>query len=46
MTHVLGFENMAQNIISVGKVTLSKLNIVCGIASIEDAYGHLSEVMF
>lgn len=44
MTHVLGFENMAQNIISVGKVTLSKLNIVCGIASIEDAYGHLSEV--
>ena len=44
MTHILGFENMAQNIISVGKVTLSTLNIVCGIASIEDAFGHLSEV--
>lgn len=44
MTHILGFENMAKNIISVGKVTLSTLNIVCGIASIEDAFGSLSEV--
>lgn len=44
MTHVLGFENMAQNILSVGRVTLSKLNIVCGIGTVEDAYGHLAEV--
>ena len=44
MTHILGFENMAQNIISVGKVTLAKLNIVCGIGTIEDAYGRLAEV--
>lgn len=44
MTHILGFRNMAQNIISVGKVTLSTLNIVCGIASLEDAFGHVAEV--
>ena len=44
MTHILGFENMAQNILSVGRVTLSTLNIVCGIGTVEDAFGHLAEV--
>ena len=29
---------------SVGRVALAKLNIVCGIASIEDAFGHLAEI--
>ena len=44
MTHIFGFENMPQNILSVGRVALAKLNIVCGIASIEDAFGHLAEI--
>ncbi len=43
-THILGFKNMGKNILSVGKVTLSKLNIVCGIGTIEDAFGHLAEI--
>ena len=44
MTHILGFDNMAENIQAVGRVTLSTLNIVCGIASVEDAFGHIAEV--
>ena len=44
MTHILGFENMAENILAVGSVALQKLNIVCGIGSVEDAFGHLAEV--
>lgn len=44
MTHIFGFENMAKNILSVGKVTLSTLRIICGVASIEDSFGHVAEV--
>ncbi|MDY3282781.1 lactate racemase domain-containing protein [Dysosmobacter sp.] len=44
MTHILGFENMGENILAVAKVTLSTLRIVCGIGTIEDAFGRLSEV--
>ena len=44
MTHLLGFEKMSENIRSIGQVMLEKLNIVCGIASIEDAFGHLAEL--
>ena len=44
MTHILGFENMAENILAVGSVALQKLNIVCGIGSVEDAFGHLAEI--
>ncbi len=44
MTHILGFDHMAENIQAVGRVTLSKLNIICGIGSIEDAFGHIAEV--
>lgn len=44
LTHIFGFENMAENILAVGSVALEKLHIVCGIGSIEDAFGHLAEV--
>ena len=44
LTHILGFENMAENIVAVGRVTLSTLNIVCGIGTIEDAFGKLAEL--
>lgn len=44
ITHVFGFDKMGENIIAVGKVALSKLNIICGVSSIEDSFGHTAEV--
>lgn len=44
MTHLLSFEKMSENIFSIGQVMLDKLNIVCGIATVEDAFGHLAEL--
>lgn len=44
MTHLLGFEKMSENIMAIGQVMLDKLNIVCGIGSVEDAFGHLAEI--
>ena len=35
---------MAENILAVGSVALEKLNIVCGIGSVENAFGHLAEI--
>ena len=31
MTHALGFDNMGKNILKVGEIALSKLNIICGL---------------
>ncbi len=36
--HELGFGGMAENILSMGAVTLAKKNILCGVAIIENAY--------
>jgi len=44
MTHALGFDNMGKNILKVGEIALSKLNIICGVASIEDSSGSTAEV--
>ena len=44
MTHFLRFENMAENIENVGKVGLANLNILCGVATIENGYNHLAEL--
>ena len=44
MTHFLRFENMAENIIAVGSIGIEKLNILCGVATIENGYNHLAEL--
>jgi len=44
MTHRLGFSNMAQNVISVGKVAIDNLNIVCGVATLENSYNEVADV--
>nr|WP_312576126.1 lactate racemase domain-containing protein [Sedimentibacter sp.] len=44
MTHYLGLENMPENIMKVGKIAVEKLNIVCGIATLENGYCELSEL--
>lgn len=44
MTHSLRYENMAENILEVGKVGIEKLNIICGVATIENGYDQVSEV--
>ncbi|MDR1784996.1 MAG: lactate racemase domain-containing protein [Spirochaetaceae bacterium] len=42
-THFLRYENMADNIVAVGKVALSKLKILCGVCTIENGYNHVAE---
>jgi hypothetical protein len=43
MTHFLRLENMPQNIIDVGSITLSKLPVLFGVGTIENGYGHVAE---
>ena len=43
-THFLRYENMAENISLVGEIALEKLNIVCGVSTIENGYNLLSEI--
>ena len=43
-THFLRYENMAENIVAVGTIGLEKLNILCGVATIENGYNHLAEL--
>lgn len=43
-THFLRYENMAENIVAVGKIALEHLNVVCGVSTIENGYGHLANV--
>lgn len=42
-THFLRYENMAENIVSVGRIALEKLNIVAGVYTIENGYNHVAE---
>ncbi|WP_455543594.1 nickel pincer cofactor-dependent isomerase, group 22 [Intestinibacter sp.] len=44
MTHSLRYENMAQNLVEVGTIALQNLNIICGIASIENGYNEVADV--
>lgn len=43
-THFLKYENMAENIFSVGKIAIDNLNIVCGVSTIENGYNKVAEV--
>lgn len=43
-THFLRYENMAQNIVSVGTIALKRLKVVCGVSTVENGYGRLSDV--
>ena len=45
MTHFLRFENMAQNIIDVGTLALKNLNIIGGIATVENGYNKIAEIL-
>lgn len=44
ITHSLRFENMAENIVSMAKVSLDKLNILFGVATIENGYDETAEI--
>lgn len=44
MTHFLRYENMAENLVEVGKIALNNLNIICGVASIENGYNEVEDV--
>lgn len=44
MTHSLRYENMANNLIEVGTIALNNLNIICGVASIENGYNEVSDI--
>lgn len=44
MTHSLRYENMADNIVEVGSIVLDKLNIICGIATIENGYNEINDI--
>jgi len=44
MTHSLGVRNLGANVVRVGQVALGKLNIICGIATIENGYNYLADI--
>ena len=44
MTHFLRYENMAENIAAVGAIGLARLNVLCGVATIENGYNRVAEL--
>ena len=44
MTHSLRYENMAENLVEVGTIALQNLNIICGVASIENGYNEVADI--
>ena len=42
--HELGFGKMAENILSMGRVTLGKTNIICGVGILENAYHETAQL--
>jgi len=42
-THFLRYENMAENIVAVGRIAIARLPILCGICTIENGYNHVAE---
>lgn len=44
ITHSLRFEKMAENIVESAKVSLSKLNILFGVGTIENAYDDIANI--
>ncbi len=43
-THFLRYENMAENIVAVSTIALDRLNIVCGVSTVENGYSHLARL--
>lgn len=43
-THSLRFENMAENILESGKLSLEHLNIIGGVCTIENAYDEVADI--
>ena len=43
-THNAGYLTMAENIVSAARAILSRLNILCAVATIEDAFGSIAEL--
>lgn len=43
-THSLRFENMAENILQSGRLSLEKLNIIGGVCTIENAYDEIADI--
>ncbi len=43
-THRAGYLKMAANIVSAARIIFSKLNILCAVATVENAYGNISEL--
>ena len=43
-THRAGYMKMAANIISAARIIFSKLNILCAVATVENAYGAIAEL--
>lgn len=44
MTHCLRVENMAENIAEVAAITLKNASILCGVATVENAYGGIARI--
>jgi hypothetical protein len=42
--HELGFGKMAENILSMGRVSLAKTNIICGVGILENAYHETAQL--
>ena len=42
--HLSGFDNMAENIIDIGEIALARLNILCGVATVENGYGKIAKI--
>lgn len=43
-THSLRFEKMAENIFESAKISINKLNILLGVATVENAYDEISHI--
>lgn len=43
-THFLRYESMAENIVAVASVALKKLNVICGVSTVENGYSRLANL--
>ena len=44
MTHCLRFENMAENVEQAARVAVEQAPVLCGVATLENAYGSIAEL--
>lgn len=43
-THAAGYLKMAENIVSAAQTIFNKVNIVCAVAAVENAYGRIAQL--